>query len=48
MKYKIIAGKDHFNNKPLYQVVGIKNDYIGEWNATQKEALKELKAVATA
>jgi hypothetical protein len=47
LQYKISEGFDHFKNKALFQVVGINNDYVGEWCTIEKDALKELKDVAT-
>ena len=41
MSYKIFEGKDHYKNKPLYQVYGIFSDYVGEWHTDKKEAEKE-------
>jgi len=43
LDYKIIEGYDHYNNYPLYQVVGKDNDYIGEYHTDIKDAKKELK-----
>lgn len=43
-KYKIFEGVDHFNNKPLYRINGINNDYIGEWHATKESLCDELNA----
>ena len=42
LNYKIINCWDHFNNKALFQVIGVNNEYNGEYNETKKEALKEL------
>ena len=44
-KYKIVEGNDHYNNKPLFQVVGIENDYVGEWHSTMTEAQNELNSM---
>lgn len=45
MRYKIIEGKDHFKNLPLFQVIGTDNEYAGEWNETREEAKQELKTL---
>ena len=42
--YRIFEGKDHFNNKPLYQVIGVNNDYGGEFHTSKASAQRELKA----
>ena len=42
--YRIFEGKDHFNNKPLYQVIGVNNDYGGEFHTSKAAAQRELKA----
>jgi len=41
--YKIVTGHDHKNNHALYHVVGIDNDYVGEWHKDKKDAEDELK-----
>ena len=41
--YKIFVGHDHRKNNELYQVVGIDNDYVGEWHKDIKDAEDELK-----
>jgi len=41
--YKIVTGFDHKNNHELYHVVGIDNDYVGEWHKDKKDAEAELK-----
>ena len=43
--YKIVKGNDHYNNKPLFKVVGIDNDYDGEWHSTMASAQNELKSM---
>ena len=40
--FKIFQGYDHYNNKPLYQLQGIKNDYVGMWHETKEEVMKEF------
>jgi hypothetical protein len=42
MKYKIFEGYDHYNNYPLFKVIGIDNDYVGEWHKNKEDATKEL------
>ena len=44
-KYKIFEGVDHFKNKPLYQINGINNDYVGEWHTNKKSLNNELKTL---
>ena len=44
-KYKIFEGIDHFKNKPLYQINGINNDYVGEWHTNKKSLNNELKTL---
>ncbi len=29
--YRLEEGIDHFNSKDVYRVVGINNEYVGEW-----------------
>ena len=41
--YYIFNGYDHYNNYPLYQVVGRNNDYVGEYHENIQDAKKELK-----
>ena len=42
--YQIFEGRDHFNDKPLYKVIGVdvENDYVGEWHKDKVDAEKEL------
>ena len=42
MRYKIIIGFNHFKNSELFQVVGVNNEYVGEYHTTRNEAHKEL------
>lgn len=42
MKYKIFEGRDHNKDIPLYQVVGVDNEYVGEWHTSKQDAEKEL------
>ena len=44
-KFKLFEGVDHFNNKPLYQINGINNDYTGEWHTTKESLCDELNAL---
>ena len=37
---KIFTGFDHYNHKPLYQVIGL--DYVGEWHTEKVDAENEL------
>ncbi|MDD3875414.1 MAG: hypothetical protein PHT69_02220 [Bacteroidales bacterium] len=41
--YTIFEGYDHYNQKPLFQVVGKNNDYVGEWHDDRKDAEEELE-----
>ena len=41
MKYNIFEGFDWINQRPIFQVKGVDNDYCGEWH-TKPEAQKEL------
>jgi hypothetical protein len=43
MRYKVFEGYDHFNDSPLYQVIGVNNDYVGEWHTEERDAKKELR-----
>lgn len=42
LKYKVSTGHDHKNDKPLYQVIGVNNEYNGEWHTDKGDAEKEL------
>ena len=42
MKYNIFEGFDWTNQRPIFQVKGVDNDYCGEWHITKPEAQKEL------
>lgn len=46
LKYKIFQGYDWKNAKYIYHVIGINNDYVGEWHSTKKEAQKELRSLS--
>ncbi len=41
-KYQINQGYDHFNAYPLFYVVGVNNEYFGEYHKTLEGAKKEL------
>jgi len=41
-QYKIFEGFDHFNNKPIYQVIGVNNEYVGEWYHSKSVAVNEM------
>ena len=42
-KFKIFTGIDYFNQTELFQVIGVNNDYIGEWHSLIEDAENELK-----
>jgi hypothetical protein len=42
-RFKIFVGRDHYNNRPLYQVIDKVGDYVGEFHKSRKDAQKELK-----
>jgi hypothetical protein len=44
-KYKIFEGYDHYKGRPLYQVTGVNNDYVGEWHTLKKDAQAELRGL---
>ena len=39
--YRVVKGHDHFNQIPLYQCVGVNNDYVGEWHTNEIIAHRE-------
>jgi hypothetical protein len=41
-RYKVVEGFDHYNDKPLYHVTGVNNDYVGEWHTSKASAKREL------
>jgi len=41
-EYKIFEGHDHFKNKSVYRVMGMDNDYVGDWHKDISDAEKEL------
>ncbi len=43
MNYEVKKGFDHFKQTPLYCVVGVDNEYVGEWHTSQSEAEKEYQ-----
>ena len=40
--FKIFEGYDHFKGKSVYRVMGVENDYVGEWHKDMPDAQKEL------
>ena len=42
MKYKIFVAFDHRINAELWQVIGMDNDYVGEYHRDLNDALIEL------
>ena len=40
MDYKIIEGRDHYNDRPLFRVIG--GDYVGEWHDNKADAEAEI------
>ena len=42
LEYKVFEGLDHYNNKPLYRLVGINNDHVGDWIKTKEGAINEI------
>jgi len=44
-KYRIEEGYDHYKKQNLYRVLGVNNEYVGEWHINRKECVKELKDV---
>ena len=42
MKYKIFVAFDHRINAELWQVIGMNNDYVGEYHRDLNDALIEL------
>lgn len=46
LKYKIFQGYDWKNANYIYHVVGINNDYLGEWHTSKKDATIELKSLS--
>lgn len=45
MNYKISNGFDYFKRINLYQVVGVDNDYIGEWHTEEEAAEAECQSL---
>lgn len=45
LKYKVVEGYDHFNGYPLYHVVGIDNEFCGEWHTSFCDAHSEMKSL---
>ena len=42
LTYKIEIGKDYFNNKTIYRLVGVNNTFVGDWYNTKEEAKKTI------
>lgn len=42
LDYKIFEGFDHNTGKPLYQVTGTNNEYVGEWHTDKADAELEM------
>lgn len=42
MKYKIFVAFDHYSGLELWQVIGMDNDYIGEYHTNLEDAALEL------
>jgi hypothetical protein len=42
-RFKIFVGRDHYNRRPVYQVMDKVGDYVGEFHKSRKEAQAELK-----
>lgn len=41
LTYRVSEGFDHYNQKPLFHLVGINNDHVGEWHTTWQAAEDE-------
>lgn len=41
-EYYIFEGTDFFNNRPVFQVLGRTNDYVGEWHKNIENAETEM------
>lgn len=44
-KYKIFEGTEPKDGSPLYQVIGVDNEYVGEWHKDKSIAEKELSGL---
>lgn len=42
LKYKIEKGFDHYKTQKIYRVLGINNEYVGEWCINKKDCKNEL------
>ena len=40
--FKKVEGYDHFNGCPLFNVVGINNEYVGECHKVEADAIEEM------
>lgn len=45
-EYKIFEGFDHLKKKNVYRVIGVENDYVGEWHNIREEAESELHSMS--
>ena len=45
MKYRIESGWNHFKNSPLFRVVWVDNEYVGEWCSSLKAAQNEMRLI---
>jgi len=45
-EYKIFEGFDHLKKKNVYRVIGVENDYVGEWHNTREEAQSEIDSMS--
>lgn len=42
MQYQIFNGWNHRQNKPIYRVDGVDNEYCGEWTSDKQVAEQEM------
>jgi len=45
MNYEVTKCFDHYKLTFLYRVVGVDNEYVGEWHISQPEAEKEYQGL---
>ena len=43
MTARIVKGFDSYKGIELYRVVGINNEFVGEWFKTKEECIKEAQ-----
>ncbi len=43
LKYRIQKGKDHYNNISLFRVLGVDNEYVGEWAKDKNICEEEIR-----